>query len=311
VGGTIGARLHQAGHDVCLIARGEHLAVMRRDGLELQTPDETVRLAVRAVSAPAGVEWTPGTVVLLAMKTQDTAAALRELAAAAPSETPVVCAQNGVENEGLALRSFPNVYGMCVMLPAAHVEPGVVQAYGTPMTGLLDVGRYPRGADAVAAQIAADLTGARCSSEPLDDIMRSKYRKLIMNLGNAIEAACGPAPRPTDLYGRAAEEGEAVLAAAGIEAASAEEDTARRGELMRLRPIGGERRGGGSTWQSLQRGTGAVEADYLNGEIVLLGRLHGVPTPVNAGLQRVANRLARDHVPPGSMSVEELEAELS
>jgi 2-dehydropantoate 2-reductase len=200
---------------------------------------------------------------------------------------------------------------MCVMLPAAHLEPGVVQAYGMPTTGLLDVGRYPRGSDAVAAQVAADLRGARCSSEALDDIMRSKYRKLIMNLGNAIEAACGPAPRTTDLYARAAEEGEAVLAAAGIEAASAEEDAARRGQLMRLQPIDGERRGGGSTWQSLARGTGAIEADYLNGEIALLGRLHGVPTPVNAGLQRVANRLARDHVPPGSMTVEELEAELS
>ena len=27
------------------------------------------------------------------------------------------------------------------------------------------------------------------------------------------------------------------------------------------------------------RGTGSIETDYLNGEIVLLGRLHGVPMP--------------------------------
>jgi 2-dehydropantoate 2-reductase len=140
--------------------------------------------------------------------------------------------------------------------------------------------------------------------------MRSKYRKLIMNLGNAIEAASGTAARSTDLYARAAAEGEAVLAAAGIDAASPEEDAARRGDLMRMQPIGGDRRGGGSSWQSLARGTGAIEVDYLNGEIVLLGREHGVPTPLNAGLQRVANRLARDRVAPGSMTVEQLEAEL-
>ena len=49
----------------------------------------------------------------------------------------------------------------------------------------------------------------------------------------------------------------------------------RRGDLLRLGPVGGRERGGGSSWQSLARGSGTIEADYLNGEIVLLGRLHG------------------------------------
>ena len=56
------------------------------------------------------------------------------------------------------------------------------------------------------------------------------------------------------------------------------------------------------------RGTGTVEADYLNGEIVLLGREHGVPTPVNDVLQRTANAFARERREPGSMSVAELTA---
>jgi len=75
-------------------------------------------------------------------------------------------------------------------------------------------------------------------------------------------------------------------------------------------PIGGGRRGGGSTWQSLTRSAGTVETDYLTGEIVLLGRLHGVPTPVNAMLQSVANELARSHGPPQSRSAAELLATL-
>ena len=41
-------------------------------------------------------------------------------------------------------------------------------------------------------------------------------------------------------------------------------------------------RGGSSTWQSLTRGTGDIECDFLNGEIALLGRLFGVPTPANS-----------------------------
>ncbi len=65
-------------------------------------------------------------------------------------------------------------------------------------------------------------------------------------------------------------------------------------------------RGGGSSWQSLARRAGSIEADYLNGEIALLGRLHGVATPVNAALQEVANELARAGDPPESLSFAEL-----
>jgi 2-dehydropantoate 2-reductase len=50
------------------------------------------------------------------------------------------------------------------------------------------------------------------------------------------------------------------------------------------------------------RQTGNIEADYLNGEIVLLGVLHDVPTPVNALLQRLSNQLAATRTPPGSMT---------
>ncbi len=71
------------------------------------------------------------------------------------------------------------------------------------------------------------------------------------------------------------------------------------------------KRGGGSTWQSLVRGTGAVETDYITGEIVLRGRLHGVPTPVNELLQLLANQLARDRRPPGAWSEAEVRAQLA
>ena len=101
-----------------------------------------------------------------------------------------------------------------------------------------------------------------------------------------------------------------MIAAAGIDCASAEEDADRRGDLISLRPIAGERRGGGSSWQSLARGTGSIEVDQLNGEIVLLGRLHGVPTPVNELLQTVAHELARTRAEPGSLTEADLLARL-
>ena len=70
----------------------------------------------------------------------------------------------------------------------------------------------------------------------------------------------------------------------------------------------GVTRAGGSTWQSLARRTGSTESDYLNGEITLLGRLHGVATPVNTALQHLSASMARDGKPPGSADPADLEA---
>jgi 2-dehydropantoate 2-reductase len=299
VGGVIGARLFQRGHDVTLIARGAHYEAIRDRGLRLDTPDESVTLPIPVAARPAEVAFTGDEVVLLAMKTQDTAAALTELSAVAPPETVVACAQNGVENERLALRLFPRVYGVCVLLPAAFDEPGVVETYMAPVTGRLDVGRYPRGDDETARSLAAAFADATFEAEARADVMRYKYGKLLTNLGNAVEAIIGPGEEGREVTRLAREEGAACLRAAGVDAADGVT------VLARARPVNGRDRLGGSTYQSLRRGTGRTEADYLNGEIVLLGREHGVPTPVNERLRQVANRMAREGRRPGTVTAEE------
>jgi 2-dehydropantoate 2-reductase len=50
-----------------------------------------------------------------------------------------------------------------------------------------------------------------------------------------------------------------------------------------------------------------IEADFLNGEIVLLGRQRGIPTPYNHVLQNVANQMASSGQQPGSFSIEQLQ----
>jgi 2-dehydropantoate 2-reductase len=307
VGGTIAGRLHAAGTEVVGIARGDHLEAVRAKGLRLIDPDKEIVADLVAVGSPAEVDWRADDVVILSMKTQDTAAAVRDLAAHAPETITVVCAQNGVENERLAARSFADVQAMCVMLPATHLEPGVVVANSAPTSGILDLGSYPIGTNAATDAIAADLRAAELSSHAHPKIMRAKYRKLLMNLSNALEAACGGAARGGPVALAAREEAVACFEAAQIDYASEEEDRERRGSILQMRRVEGQRREGSSTWQSLARGTGSIEADYLNGEIVLLGRLHGVATPANAALQRVANELAASGAAPGSMSVEAVE----
>jgi 2-dehydropantoate 2-reductase len=88
--------------------------------------------------------------------------------------------------------------------------------------------------------------------------------------------------------------------------ASREEDRARRADHIQLRDTSSGEWSGGSSWQSLARGTGSIEADFLNGEIVLLGALQGVPTPVNALLQRLALQAAKEGREAGSLPVDQL-----
>lgn len=304
VGGVIGGRLAEHGHDVALIARGAHYEAIRERGLTVESPETTVTVPVEVVDHPSKLTFTGSDVVMLAMKSQDTHDALTALTGTAPSTTSVVCAQNGVENERVALRFFANVYGLCVMLPASHLVPGVVQAYSAPTPGILHLGRFPAGVDDRAEQIAAALRASTFASEARPDIMRWKYTKLLMNLGNAAEASFEPSDARITVAARAREEGATALRAAGIEFASNEEDAALRGDTLRIRPIGTDRRGGGSSWQSLERRTGAVESDYLNGEIVTLARLHGVPAPVNEGLARLCTEMARERAAPGSRSAD-------
>jgi 2-dehydropantoate 2-reductase len=312
IGATIGGRLYQSGHDVALIARGAHGEALRVRGLTLASPDEQVQLRIPTYLHPAAVGWRADDVVILAAKSQDTAAAARDLVAAAGPRVPVVVAQNGVANERTLSRWFEHVHGLCVMCPTAHLEPGLVVAHSAPVTGILDLGRFPGGTDDVDETVAAALRASRFESVARPDIMRWKYRKLINNLGNAVEALCGDGrawSEVVDVVDLLVAEADQVLAAAGIDPVTQAEDDERRGDHLRIQSVEGEPRGGGSTWQSLTRGSG-VETDYLNGEIALLGRLYGIPTPANARIQALMADASARHSRPGTMTGARLLAEL-
>jgi 2-dehydropantoate 2-reductase len=309
IGGAVGGRLFERGYDVTLVARGDHGRALR-SGLVLEAPDGSSTLPVPVVGEPAEVQWDSDAdgepVVLLAVKGQHTDQALGQLTAAAPATVPVVCMQNGVENERRVLRHFAHTYGICVMCPASQLQPGVVQIHSSPVSGMLDLGAFPSGLGEHGQAIADAIATSTFQSVARPDVMRWKYRKLLMNLANAAEALAGPEGRFGPLTREAQREGKEALAAAGIDVVSAEEDRERRGDLLQMAPTSSGEWRGGSSWQSLARGTGSIEAEFLNGEIVLLGALHGVPTPVNALLQRLAVQAAVQGAEAGSWSIEEL-----
>ena len=160
--------------------------------------------------------------------------------------------------------------------------------------------------------MAEALEAANIAAFVSDDVMASKYGKLLLNLNNIVEAALGSrsgASRRFQSVLRA--EGEAVLAAAGIAWRDVGAADPRREALMRLGEVAGIERTGGSSTQSLARGTGSIETDWLNGEIVLLGRLHGVPVPANAWFVDLSVRLVREGRQPGAVSAAEVVAGLA
>jgi 2-dehydropantoate 2-reductase len=264
-------------------------------------------LRIPVVEHPRELTIGANDVVVLAIQSQGTSDALETLALTAAPDVHVACAQNGVENERIALRHFANVHGMSVRMSGVHLEPGVVLVHDTPGNGICDVGRYPRGVDEVDRIISADFQASSMGCNALEDIMAQKYAKLGLNVTNALEAAIGTGAPDTDLSKRARKEALDVYAAAGI---TVEKKPDPRVVGRTREPVEGTPHIGNSAWQSLRRGRPRLEADYLNGEIVLLGRLHGVPTPANEFLQALAMRLVKAQVPAGSLTIADVEAGL-
>jgi 2-dehydropantoate 2-reductase len=71
-------------------------------------------------------------------------------------------------------------------------------------------------------------------------------------------------------------------------------------------PMDDEGTGRSSLWQDLYHRRGQVEAEYLNGEIVRLGRQYGVPTPYNSLLLELITEMAVARALPGTYTVQQL-----
>ena len=96
VGSFWGGLLARAGHDVRFIARGAQLAALKTEGLRIASNllGEVTIKPVRVAPAAAGGE--PADLVLLSVKTHQTALVLQDLSAVVTARTIVMALQNGV-----------------------------------------------------------------------------------------------------------------------------------------------------------------------------------------------------------------------
>lgn len=292
VGGALAAQLVPAGHDVLLVARGEHGRRVAADGLVVRRPDRVDVVRVPVVGGPDEAALRPDDVLVLTVKTQDAEAALATWAwqpvegGGLAADLPLVTYQNGLLTEDLALRRFSRVYGATIGIAASHLTAGeIVSPSLPPVVGLVWLGRYGAPADALQDELAADLVGAGFAAWSVPDVRAQKAAKLLANVGNGLDLFVGDDESRTQARTRLREEAVAVLEAAGTPLPPGGE-LDRGGVTLAVLPVDGHVGGRLSTWQSFARGTSS-EVDYLNGEVVLIARRHGLDARLNAAVQRL------------------------
>src|SRR6266849_2224173 len=306
IGSGLGGHLHRTGHDALIVGRPAHVNRIRQQGLQLVTDEQTYTLSVPAVARAEDVGFTDQDVVLLCVKSQDTDRALVDIRAAGgdPRSLPILCCQNSITNEPAAARYFSRVYGVLIVVPGIFLEPGVVHNPSLGNAGFIEVGQFPHGADRLSEDVAQALSLASYAAYVNPKVMAAKAGKMFSNLGNAMGAITDGQGDSTRFMKGVRDEAARCFQAAGLEFEPPEAFEARSLLQHRQSRLPEGVRNLGSSWQSLQRGLGSIEADFLNGEIVRLGRLHAIPTPYNQVLQEVANAMATRRDKPGKYSAQ-------
>jgi 2-dehydropantoate 2-reductase len=183
VGGYYGARLAAAGHDVHFIARSD-LDHVRSKGLLVESPDGDVVLD--HVSAHASADTVPPVdVVVIAVKTTDTAGVLDVARALAAGGAPVVVMQNGLGVEAAVAGALPDatVLGAMCFICSNKVGPGHVKHldYGRVTVGE-HTGDMPAGVTPAVAGVVDDLCAAGVAASALDDLALGRWKKLVWNI---------------------------------------------------------------------------------------------------------------------------------
>jgi 2-dehydropantoate 2-reductase len=280
VGGYFGGRLAQAGQEVFLIARGEHLDAIRREGLRVQSVAGDFEVRPPASDDPAEVG--PVDYVLFCVKSYETEAAAAPLGSLLGDDTAVVSLQNGVDNEEkIAARiGSEHVLGGAAFIFASIAAPGLIEQTGGPrriVFGELDGSRSERAGSLLAACRTAEIDAA--IADDIRVVLWDKYA-LICAVAGVTAASRLPMDRllavreSRDFFRRIVGEVALVARAEGVALADAivDEKTAFAEKL--------EPGSFSSLHHDLVTG-GRLELDALHGELIRRAARHGLRVPAS------------------------------
>jgi len=282
VGAYLGGLLARAGHDVTLVARGEHLRTLQEQGLRVRSHYGDFTLRLPALADPAAAA--PADLVLFMVKSQDTEPAARQLLSSLAPVTAVLSLQNGVEHLDLLAAALgrERLLAGVIYIEATLAAPGEVHQLG-PLRRIR-FGEVAGGPSERAQRILAALTEAGLDTELVKDVRRALWEKFVSlasmaSITAAADATMGDifaTPAARDLFEAAVREAAAVAAADGV--AISESQLQRI--LTALVDLPAMK---SSLQRDLQRGH-PLELEYLSGSVVRLGERYGVPTPLHRTL---------------------------
>lgn len=292
LGSLFAGRLAAAGTDVVVLGReNDHLARIEADGVVVETPtgDDLVGGLVAADSDPrvlGGVD-----VLLVAVKSYDTAQALDVADPHVPRDADVLTLQNGLGNAETIAEHVPRsrVVAGTTTHGAVLTDAGRVRHAGG---GDTRIGRYFVENDATIDDIAATFTAAGIDTTVVADVQDAVWEKVLVNAGINAATALARVPNGDLVDGpgarvlrTAVEEGAAIADAADRTIPSDIVDRAL--DVARQTATNHS-----SMRQDLAAGR-QTEIDALNGALVRVAETHGLDAPVNrtlTDLVRLAER---------------------
>lgn len=192
VGGNFAVRLAAAGHEVCVVARGAHLAAIRENGLVLEAGSERIVQRVRASDRTADLG--PQDVVLCTLKSNSLHALASGVGPLLRADTAVVFAQNGIPwwyapdlsflDPGGALAravGLPRVVAAIPYSANAVIRPGVI-FNSSPRQNRLLLGEPDGRQSERLIPLRAVLSQSGIDSPDVPDIRHEIWQKLLSNL---------------------------------------------------------------------------------------------------------------------------------
>jgi 2-dehydropantoate 2-reductase len=206
VGSHFAVRLALAGHEVCCVMRGPHLAAVKANGLTLRVGEAKFTARVKASDDPAALG--PQDLVISTLKATGVASLASGLKPLLGVETPVIFAQNGIPwwydiglpaahpappdlsflDPGGALRAAipkERIIGGVIFSSNEVIEPGVV-ANLSPERNMLLIGECDDRASERIARLRATLEGASVASAPTAQIRETIWAKLLTNMSMSV-----------------------------------------------------------------------------------------------------------------------------
>jgi 2-dehydropantoate 2-reductase len=311
VGSIIGGHMFRKNQNVILIARSNHVNEINKNGLRLITPGKEYNLKVPAYSSISEIpNYTDEDVIFLTTKSQHVLPSLGKMVNAGISKkSPIFCFQNGISTEPLTSRIFYNVYGAVLSMAGIFLEPGVVYDNVDEGKCFIEIGLYPYGIDRVSGQVNEALQASGFAGGLNEYVMTAKASKCLIGLGHALLAITDGKGDLTSFVEKLREEAKRVWSCSGIDWEDLDKFSSRvnseRGGIIRHERFI-DKSTIVSSWQSLEKSKGNIEAREINGDIVNLGRMLNIETPYNELICKVAEKMAEKGEKPGKYSVDEL-----